>query len=238
MKLLRLIRDYTVPQQPIQPEQAQPEQAQPEPVDAPPRRFGDIRLNNLLYFSDRRKENTPGDGHNNCAFNAILKQVGDRSSSSEMVNLLRRRLGYGDENSNQNFDTSSCSCQLVADLFERPVIDIHQRGGAVTQMCFSIPGVGNLNLHLTEGEWLYQNFIQLCKDLGYSKEKIKAISKLMDIRSLSAADATVIDFMVKLLQYPATIVLIYAEGGGHFDAAPHKDLQHEASVLELLRGEN
>ncbi|MDR1528761.1 MAG: hypothetical protein LBS22_04240, partial [Puniceicoccales bacterium] len=78
-------------------------------IDEVSKLFGDVRVSALLEASNRRMRHTSGDGHNNSGFNAILEQVGDRTSSSEMVNALRYRLGYEDESSNQAFSTDSFS---------------------------------------------------------------------------------------------------------------------------------
>ncbi|MDR2629073.1 MAG: hypothetical protein LBC30_03740 [Puniceicoccales bacterium] len=234
MKIIRLIADCTVaPERPIQPEQP----VQPEQDNVEPKYFEDIKLDALLDISNRRKENTPGDGHNNCGFNAILKQVGDRTSSSEMVNLLRLRLGYGDESSNQDFDTRSC--KEVANLLRHPVVEICHNGGKIVQLSFSIPSIDDQSIHFRGDALLSQNFVAWCVNAEWRQEQIDALSQWLATNVSDPIDfneATIHEISLHLLKHPATVALISVEDGGHFDAAPHKDLQHEASVLELLRG--
>jgi hypothetical protein len=189
----------------------------------------------LLDATGRSKNSTPGDGHNNCGFNSILEQVGDRTRNSEMVNLLRHKLGYGDENSNKMFDTHSCLS--VANLFKRPVVEICHNGGKITQLSFSLPGV-ELSIHFRNEMELFQNFVQWCKSSEWQQDRIDALDQWLAINlpdTLNFNEATVYDISLGLLQCPRTIALVSIDMGGHFDAAPHKDLQRENSVLEFLR---
>ncbi|MDR2776580.1 MAG: hypothetical protein LBB17_00840 [Puniceicoccales bacterium] len=203
-----------------------------------PQYVNDIELNVLLGVANRSKNHTSGDGHNNCGFNAILEQVGDRTHTHEMINLLRRRLGYGDENSNKMFDTNSCLS--VANLFKRPVIEICHNGGKLEQLSFSIPGVDDLSIHLRKDEQLSQNFIQQCRNFEWPQERIDILSQWLETNAPGTVNfnkATSYDIALQLLQCPTAITLISIDRGGHFDAAPHKHLRQEASVLELLCGE-
>ncbi|MDR1528030.1 MAG: hypothetical protein LBS22_00355, partial [Puniceicoccales bacterium] len=47
--------------------------------------------------------------------------------------------------------------------------------------------------------------------------------------------ATLYDVALQLLRCPITIAFVTIDTGGHFDAAPHRDLQPGDSVLPLLR---
>jgi hypothetical protein len=214
-------------------EMKQPIQQQKD--DTIPQHFHDIRLTTLLGDTGRSKNSTPGDGHNNCGFNAILEQVGDHTHTHEMVNLLRHKLGYGNENSNQMFDTNSCLS--VANLFKRPVAEICPNGGKITQLSFSVPNV-DLSIHFRNEMELSQNFVQWCKNSEWKQDSIDDLSQWLAANLLNAFDfneATAYDISLRLLQCPRTIVLVSVDSGGHFDAAPHKDLQRENSALEFLR---
>ncbi|MDR2432334.1 MAG: hypothetical protein LBD34_01110 [Puniceicoccales bacterium] len=211
----------------------QPVQQQKD--DVVPRYFHDIKLNALLGDTGRNKNSTPGDGHNNCGFNAILEQVGDHTHSSEMVNLLRHKLGYGDENSNKMFDTNSCLS--VANLFKHPVVEICHNGGKITQLSFAVPSV-DLSIHFRNEMELSQNFVQWCKSSEWQQDRIDILSQWFAANlpdALNFNEATVYDISLRLLQCPRTIALVSIDSGGHFDAAPHKDLQRENSMLEFLR---
>jgi hypothetical protein len=214
------------PNKPIQPAEA---------VPSNPDRIGVMDLKKLLDVTGRSKNSTPGDGHNNCGFNSILEQVGDRTHSSEIVNLLRHKLGYGNENSNQMFDTNSCL--PVANLFKRPVAEICHNGGKITQLSFSVPDI-DLSIHLRNEMELSQNFVQWCKSFEWQQDRIDILSQWLAVNlpdTLNFNEATVCDILLGLLQCPTTIALVSIDRGGHFDAAPHKDLQRGNSVLELLR---
>ncbi|MDR2603478.1 MAG: hypothetical protein LBC11_02880 [Puniceicoccales bacterium] len=202
--------------------------------DTIPKYFRDIRLDALLDGTDRSKNSTSGDGHNNCGFNAILEQVGDHTHTHEMVNLLRHKLGYGNENSNQMFDTNSCLS--VANLFKRPVSEICHNGGKTTQISFSVPSI-DLSIHFRNEMELSQNFVQWCKISEWKQDSIDELSQWLAANLPNTFDfneITVYDISLRLLQYSKAIVLISVDSGGHFDAAPHKDLQRENSVLDFL----
>ncbi|MDR2629023.1 MAG: hypothetical protein LBC30_03490 [Puniceicoccales bacterium] len=214
-------------------------QIQPKKViPSIPQYVSDIELNAFLGVAGRSKSHTPGDGHNNCGFNAILEQVGDRTHSHEMVNLLRQRLGYGDENSNKMFDTNSCLS--VANLFKRPVIEICHNCGKLEQLSLSIPSVDALSIHFRKDIHLSQNFIRWCKDSEWPQKRIDILSQWLEANlsgTINFNEATLYDVALRLLQCPRGIALVSIDRGGHFDAAPHKNLPLETSVLELLRGE-
>ncbi|MDR1233243.1 MAG: hypothetical protein LBJ75_03225, partial [Puniceicoccales bacterium] len=103
----------------------------------PPMISNEINLDTLLRDTSRTKNHTPGNGHNNCAFNAVLEQVGNRTSNSEMVNLLRSSLGYANENSGTMLWSTSCSD--IASLFRRPVIVIeHNNRNQITEVSLCV----------------------------------------------------------------------------------------------------
>jgi hypothetical protein len=194
-----------------------------------------IKLPILLDDTGRCKNNTSGDGHNNCGFNSILEQVGDRTHTHEMINLLRCILGYGDENSNQMFD--SIPCLSVANLFGQPVAEACHEKGKLVQLSFSIPNM-DLSIHFRSELSLSQNFVQWCKDYEWGQERIDSLARWCKTNLLVPLNfdtATIYDFLLKLLNYPKTIVLISASSGGHFDAVPHQNLPQEDSVLQFLR---
>ncbi|MDR1528173.1 MAG: hypothetical protein LBS22_01125 [Puniceicoccales bacterium] len=215
-------------------------QIQPTEVIPPiPQWINDIELNALLSTAGRNRHRTSGDGHNNCGFNAILEQVGDRTHTSEMVNLLRHRLKYGDESSNEMFD--SHSCLRVADLFKRPVVELCYNSGnsKITQLSFSVPAV-DLSIHLRNDVQLSQNFVQWCKNSEWQQDRIDILSQWLETNLSGMANfntATPYDVALQLLRCPRAIALISIDTGGHFDAAPYGDLPTEGSVLELLRKE-
>ncbi|MDR0742384.1 MAG: hypothetical protein LBE98_02885 [Puniceicoccales bacterium] len=212
-------------------------QIQPtEVIPAIPQYVNDITLGNLLGIAGRSKSNTSGDGHNNCGFNAILEQVGDRTHTHEMINLLRHRLGYGDENSNKMFDTNSCLS--VANLFKHPVIEICHNGGKLEQLSLSIPSVDDLSIHFRKDVQLSQNFVQWCKNSEWPQKRIDVLSQWLETNlsgTINFNEATLYDVALQLLQCPTAIALVSIARGGHFDAAPHKNLQLTGNVSELLR---
>ncbi|MDR0742289.1 MAG: hypothetical protein LBE98_02390 [Puniceicoccales bacterium] len=226
MDLISFVNHYSRLEQPVQSEED----------NVIPEFFSDLRVNTLLNASKRYKNHTPGNGHNNCGFNAILEQVGDRTSTHEIVNLLRSKLGYGDESSNENFDT--LACQRAANLFRRPVVEIcYNSNNKIVQLSFSIPR-GNLSIHLKNDMQLSQNFVAWCINSEWSQEEVDVFSQWLVTNvpgTVTFGEATLYDIALQLLQCPMVIALVAIKSGGHFDAAPHKDLQREASVLEFLR---
>jgi hypothetical protein len=211
------------------------EQIQPiEAVPSDPDSVGAMNLQKFLDDTGRYNSSMPGDGHSNCGFNAILEQVGDRTRTSEMINLLRAKLRYGDENSDQMFDTNSCLS--VANLFNRPVVEICYNGGKVVQLSFSVPSAG-LSIHFKDHELLSHNFAAWCIDREWQQDRVDALSSWFKIKfpDFNFGEATLKDVALQLLQNPTTITLISSDKGGHFDAAPHKDLQPTNSVIGLLR---
>jgi hypothetical protein len=209
---------------------------QAEAVPVAPQCIGNIDLKVFLDFVDRRKIDTSGDGHNNCGFNAILAQVGDHSNGDGKVNLLRHRLKYGDESSNEMFDTRSCLD--VANLFSRPVVEVCFNGDKITQLSLSIPSTDDLSIHFRGNTLLAQNFVAWCVNLKWPQKRIDTLSQWLTANvpgTVNFNEATPYDIALQLLRYPRTIVLVSPDKGGHFNAAPHKDLQQEDSVLEFLR---
>ncbi|MDR0742292.1 MAG: hypothetical protein LBE98_02405 [Puniceicoccales bacterium] len=211
----------------------QQQAVQQQQIDKVPEFFGDVRVSALLEASNRCMRHTSGDGHNNCGFNAILEQVGDRTSSSEMVNALRYKLGYGDESGNQGLD--GISLPYVADFFDCPVVDIRHKDGKITMLAFFIPAMDGLGFALRRDMQLSEKFVQYCKDIEWLQDGISQwlTDNMPGVIDLNAA--TLYDVVLQLLRCPTTIAFITIDTDGHFDAAPHKDLQRGASVLQLLR---
>jgi hypothetical protein len=149
-----------------------------------------------------------------------------------MVNLLRSSLGYADENSGCVFTSASYSD--VASLFQNTVVEIwHDARNQVMEVGFWVLSTEvGLPVHefgFHEGEFS-QNFVQFCGS-WLSQEEINDLSQYV----ANFNEATVFDIVVQLLQRPETIALVFREGGGHFDAAPHVDLPQRDNVLEFLR---
>ncbi|MDR1232803.1 MAG: hypothetical protein LBJ75_00865 [Puniceicoccales bacterium] len=240
MNILKLAEHYNPPSERVADHPAptvpdlQTQQAEAIPVA--PQYVGDIDLKALLDFVDRREIGTSGE-HNNCGFNAILAQVGDHTNGDGMVNLLRHRLKYGDESSNEMFDTHSCL--EVAILFNRPVVEVCYNSGKIAQLSFSIPiPTDDLSIHFRGDTLLTQNFVGWCVSCEWSQERIDTLSQWLAANVpgiVNFNEATPYDIALQLLKYPRTIALVSVDKGGHFNAAPHKDLQQEDSVLEFLR---
>ncbi|MDR0693237.1 MAG: hypothetical protein LBF49_01535 [Puniceicoccales bacterium] len=210
----------------------QVEPADPGPWD--PVYVQDITLRKLLHVTGRSKKDMPGEGHSNCGFNSILEQIGDRTRNPEMVNLLRNKLRYGDENSNQMFDTNSSP--LVAKTFDCPVAEICQDSGKVVHLSFSVPNI-DLVISFANNELLSQNLAAWCTSRNWGQDRLDTLSRWLaiNIPALDFGEAELNDVLLQLLQNPTTIVLVSVVGVEHFDAAPHKDLQRKDSVLEFLR---
>ncbi|MDR1528031.1 MAG: hypothetical protein LBS22_00360 [Puniceicoccales bacterium] len=213
--------------------------AQQQRITRAPEFFGDVRVSTLLRASNRHMRHTPGDGHNNCGFNTILEQVGDRTSSPEMVNALRYRLSYGDESSNQEFSTGSFSA--VANLFNCPVVCIYHRDNKIKKLSFSIPVLDGMRFKFRRNMQLSENFAQYLRNFGLSREMADILSQWLaaNVPSIGVDfnAATLYDIALQLLRWPTTIAFVTIYTGGHFDAAPHRDLQPGANVLPFLRGE-
>ncbi|MDR0693239.1 MAG: hypothetical protein LBF49_01545 [Puniceicoccales bacterium] len=195
---------------------------------------GDVKFDALLSATGRSKNHTRGDGHCNCGFNATLEQVGDKTHTREMVNLLRNKLGYGDEDSNEMFNRSSCLA--VSGLFEHPVVEIYHDGGKITELSVHMLSV-NLCLAIKAQELLSQNFAAWCVSRGWEQNDIDVLSSWFqtDFPPFDFGNATLGDVFLQLLRCPTTIAFVSASGGGHFDAAPHKDLKSTGNVSEFLR---
>jgi hypothetical protein len=183
-------------------------------------------VNNLLNDTGRVWKGVSGDGHNNCGFNAVLVQTEDGHMEDchlrEKLNSLRSNLGYGNESSNQMFDTSSCP--LVAALFHRPVVEvIHGCDGRVKQLYFSTPGG---SVHLAGDEILSQNFVGWCANREWPQDEIDNLLRWfqdnLSYSQESFGETTILEVALFLLRQPESIVLISTENGGHFDAAPFR----------------
>jgi hypothetical protein len=154
-----------------------------------------------------------------------------------MVNLLRYRLKYGDESSNEMFDSHSCRC--VADLFKRPLVEQCNRSGRskIAELSFAIPAV-DLSIHLRNDVQLSQNFVSWCKNSEWQQDKIDILSQWLETNLSGMANcntATPDDIALQVLRCPRVIALISVDTGRHFDAVPHGDLPTEGNVFELLR---
>ncbi|MDR1890994.1 MAG: hypothetical protein LBQ23_02305 [Puniceicoccales bacterium] len=228
----RLQQTNAVPETSLQARQVQVEVETTPPV---PKYLNGITLSTILSDTGRHQKHISGDGHNNCGFNSILEQVGDHTHTTEMINLLRSKLDYGNENSNEMLDSNSCPS--VATLLGRPVIEICHTNNKLDQLIFSVPGV-DLSFHFEKESDLSQNFVQWCRDSEWQQDRIDDLSRWLETNlpgPLNFNEATIHDIALKLLNYPKTIALVSVSSGGHFDAAPHKNLQREDSVLQLLR---
>ncbi|MDR1232667.1 MAG: hypothetical protein LBJ75_00145 [Puniceicoccales bacterium] len=200
--------------------------------------FGNIELNTLLGATDRSRNDTPDDGCNNDGFKAVLNQVGDWSSSSDMVKLLRSSLNFDD-----GIPFYMGSSQNVANIFHRPVAEIcYNATNQVIGVAFNVPNISK-RLYLIRQRLLAQPLAEWLKEFKWSQEEVNDLSQRLEtILDIDASKATVRDIMLGLLRYPATITLVpdyarppYVDITTRFNAAPHKDLKQEDSVLELLR---
>jgi hypothetical protein len=196
--------------------------------------IGDVDVNSLLNIVDRNKNNTPGDGRNNCGFNAILEQVGDQTHTLEMVNLLRHKLKFNDELSNEMFDGEFCL--HVARLFNRPVAEIYGKNNKVVQLLFSIPGP-DLIIHFTNKMQLSQNFKEWCEAFEWPLDRVTSLSQWLkaNFPGIDKFEKVTIDgILLQLLSYPKTIGVVSDDQSQHFDPAPHGNLQREDNVLKFL----
>jgi hypothetical protein len=112
---------------------------------------------------NRNRNNTSEDGHNNSGFNAVFEQMGDSIHTSEMVDLLRNKLGYGDENSNQTFRT--ISCLPVAIIFDSPVVEIYHDGDKVA--CLTISFNTELIIRFKSFELLSRHFVPWGREFNW-----------------------------------------------------------------------
>jgi hypothetical protein len=145
-----------------------------EAISSEPKYISDIALNELLGDTGRRKNNTPGDGHNNCGFNAIFEQVGDGTHAAEMVDLRRHKLGYNDAFSGEMFDSSVC--RSVANFFKHPVAEIYHNDGKITQLSFSIPG-RDLGLDFKGSSMLSSDLTASLVNDDWNQERVNTLSQ-------------------------------------------------------------
>ncbi|MDR2778935.1 MAG: hypothetical protein LBB16_01465 [Puniceicoccales bacterium] len=231
MNINMLYKNAQLPPAPLPPAPLPPALKEQNAI---PRYLSNISVDSLLDMTGRRKNDTPGDGYNNCGFNSILEQVGDHTHTHEMINLLRRILGYGDESSSQMFD--SFSSPLVANFFGRPVAEIVHKDGKTAALHFSIPGI-DLCIQLGDELDLSLNLVQWCKNREWG-QKITGLYKWYRdnlSNTIRFNKATLYDIMMLLLKHPKTIALVSTYEGGHFDAAPHNALLPEGNITPLLQ---
>jgi hypothetical protein len=187
-------------------------------------RSGSINLDVLLERTSRSMRIIPGAKHSDSGFYAISEQVGDRSSDSEVIDSMRRKLVYAD---GEPFGEAR-----VAMVLKRPIVVIdYDASGEVTKASCCVLGneAGSFVQELYfNGDELSQNLVR--SQMNWRQEDIDSLSQYVE--NLRAV--TVSDFVTQLLRRPTTIALV-RNLNGHFDAAPHGNLPQERSVLELLR---
>jgi hypothetical protein len=200
---------------------------------APPVILSGISLDTLLRDTGRTKNNTPGDGYNNCGFNGVLEHLADEPSNSEIVNRLRSLLGYPNENSGTMFDSNSCLD--VANLLGRAVaVTDYDSSNNLTKISLSLPNIGIFPFHGTTP--LCQNFVEMLNSAKWSPI-VDSLSQWFAANlpdTFNFREATMHDVFLGLLRHPRTIALAYRDGSNHFDAAPHINRPREGNVRKFL----
>ncbi|MDR0742291.1 MAG: hypothetical protein LBE98_02400 [Puniceicoccales bacterium] len=241
------LQQVVPPQQPAQPQQVVPSQ-QAIPLEEPipleednviPEYFGNLSLNTLLNNTGRSVKSMRYSSYKDSGFNAILEQVGGRTSSWEMVDALRKRLGYDGSRFDEELNMDRDTCVNITKCFNCPIAEIYyNEDGKLEMLVFTMPNVDQVMI-IERSVQLSQNFAQWCKHFRKTPHDIETELEWLKTclpGPLDFRKATVCDIMLRLLRRPETIVITAKDSIGNyerFDAAPHKYLMSRDDVLDV-----